>query len=87
MGKIIISFIQEKSNFESLIDPDDKNEIVYTVQNKKEGLRTFDEFINEIYDGLHIIFEPEDILPAKEIYDDLSPRNKSNLLRGKKYYL
>ena len=36
MGKIIISFIQERTGFESLMDPNDKNEIVYTVQSKKE---------------------------------------------------
>ena len=83
MGKIIISFIQERSDFESLLNPEDKSEIVYTVQSRKEGLRTFDEFMNEIYDGLHELFDEEDILPMKETYNELSPRNKSSLLRGK----
>ena len=36
MGKIIISFIQERTDFESLIDPEDKSEIVYTVQSKRK---------------------------------------------------
>ena len=83
MGKIVVSFIQERADFESLIDPEDKSEIVYTVQSRKEGLRTFDEFINEIYDGLHELFDPEDILPSKETYSELSPRGKNSILRGK----
>jgi len=83
MGKIMISFIQERTGFESLIDPDDKNEIVYTVQSKREDFKTFNDFINEIYSGLHELFDEEDIIPSKETYTDLSPRNKSSLLRGK----
>ena len=38
-GKLVISFIQERSGFESVMDPEDKSEIIYTVQSKKEGLR------------------------------------------------
>ena len=83
MGKIVISFIQERTGFESLMDPDDKNEVVYTVQSKKEDFKHFNVFINEIYDGLHEIFDEEDIIPSKETYTDLSPRVKSGLLRGK----
>jgi hypothetical protein len=83
MGKIIISFIQERTGFESLMDPNDKNEVVYTVQSKKEDFKHFNVFINEVYDGLHEIFNEEDIVPSKETYNDLSPRVKSGLLRGK----
>ena len=83
MGKIVISFIQERTGFESLMDPDDKNEVVYTVQSKKEDFKHFNVFINEIYEGLHEIFDEEDIIPSKETYTDLSPRVKSGLLRGK----
>ena len=83
MGKIVISFIQERTGFESLIDPTDKNEVVYTVQSKKEDFKSFNKFIDEIYDGLHEIFDEEDIVPSKETYNDLSPRVKSGLLRGK----
>uniref|UniRef100_A0A6C0FEL7 Helicase C-terminal domain-containing protein n=1 Tax=viral metagenome TaxID=1070528 RepID=A0A6C0FEL7_9ZZZZ len=83
MGKIVISFIQERTGFESLMDPNDKNEVVYTVQSKKEDFEHFNVFINEIYDGLHEIFDEEDIVPSKETYNDLSPRIKSGLLRGK----
>ena len=83
MGKIVISFIQERTGFESLIDPEDKNEVVYTVQNKREDFKTFNDFINEIYSGLHELFDDEDIVPSKETYNDLTPRVKSSLLRGK----
>ena len=31
-GKVVISFIQERTNYESIMDPDDKNNIIYTVQ-------------------------------------------------------
>ena len=81
LGKIVISFIQERSNFESIMDKE--NEIIYTTQSNKEGLRTFDEFINEIYNGLHKIFNEDDIIPSKELFSELSPRNKVGLLRGK----
>ena len=83
MGKIVISFIQERTEFESLMDPNDKNEVVYTVQSKKEDFKSFNEFIKEIYNGLHEIFDSEDIIPSQETYDDLSPRVRSGILRGK----
>ena len=82
-GKLVISFIQERSNFESLMDPNDKNNLVYTVQSKREGLKSFDDFINEIYKGLHELFKDDEITPSKEFFNELSPRNKSGLLKGK----
>ena len=48
-GKLVISFIQERTNYESFKNPDDKDGIVYTIQSKREGIKSFDEFINEIY--------------------------------------
>ena len=83
LGKLIISFIQERTGFESVLDPEDERQIIYTVQSKKEGLRTFDEFIGEIYTGLHKIFNDDDIIPSKETFNELSPRNRVGLLRGK----
>ncbi len=82
-GKLVISFIQERADFESIMDPEDENQVIYTVQNRKEGLRTFDEFISEIYSGLHKLFSDDNIIPAKEFFDELSPRSKVSLLRGK----
>jgi len=82
-GKIVISYIQERSNFLSFKDPNDENGIVYTVQSHKEELKTFDDFMNEIYKGLHELFKDDDITPSKEFYDDLSQREKNKLLKGK----
>jgi superfamily II DNA or RNA helicase len=80
-GKIVISFIQERTNFESVMDPSDN--IVYTVQSKKEGLKTFEDFIAEIYKGLHELFKDEDIIPAKALFDEMSPRGKNAIMKGK----
>ena len=82
-GKLVVSFIQERSNFESLMDPSDENHLVYTVQSKREGLKSFDDFINEIYKGLHELFKDDEITPSKEFFDELSPRGKNALLKGK----
>ena len=82
-GKLIISLIQERSGFESVMDPDDESGIVYTVQSRKEGLRTFDEFINEIYKGLHQLFKDDLILPSKTMMGEISPRNRVQIMRGK----
>ena len=82
-GKLVISYIQERSNFESLMDPTDENNLVYTVQSKREGLKSFDDFINEIYKGLHELFKDDEITPSKELINELSPRGKNSLLKGK----
>jgi hypothetical protein len=82
-GKLIISIIQERTNYESVMNPDDENNIIYTVQNKKEGLRSFDEFMNEIYKGLHLVVKKDEITPSKETYDELSSRSKNAILKCK----
>jgi hypothetical protein len=79
-GKIVISFIQEKSGFESVMDKD--NNIIYTIQSNKEGIQSFDKFMNQIFKGLHNIFSEDDILPTKSTIDDLSLKDKTKLLRG-----
>mgnify|MGYP001472408102 CR=1 FL=1 len=81
-GKLVISYIQERSNFESLMDLNDENNLVYTVQSKREGLKSFDDFINEIYKGLHELFKDDEITPSKEFINELSPRGKNSLLKG-----
>ena len=82
-GKLVISYIQERTNFESMMDPSDENNLVYTVQSKREGLKSFDDFIEEIYKGLHELFKDDEITPSKEFFDELSPRGKNSLLKGK----
>ena len=84
LGKLVISFIQERTNYESFKDPNDENGIVYTVQSKREGIKSFDDFINEIYNSLHQLFKDDDITPNKEEYDNLSQTGKNNILKGKK---
>ena len=84
LGKIVISFIQERTNYESFKDPNNENGIVYTVQSNKEGLKSFDDFIEEIYNSLHELFKDDDITPSKEEYDNLSQTGKNNILKGKK---
>jgi len=84
LGKLVISFIQERTNYESFKDPNDENGIVYTVQSKREGIKTFDDFMNEIYNSLHELFKDDDIIPSKEDYDNLSQTGKNNILKGKK---
>ena len=56
------------------MNPDDKNNIIYTIQSKKEGFRSFDEFMNEIYKGLHQLSKKDEIIPSKQTYDELSSR-------------
>ena len=82
-GKLVISFIQERTGFESLIDPEDENKLVYTVQSKREGLGSFDDFMNQIYKGLLSLFNDDDITPSPKFYNELSQRAKVSLLRGK----
>ena len=53
------------------MDPSDENHLVYTVQSKREGLKSFDDFINEIYKGLHELFKDDEITPSKEFFDEL----------------
>ena len=82
-GQLMISFTQEHGEFENLRDED--QDIVYTIQRNKEGLPSFQEFINTIYDALHDIFDPDTIVPLKDTFENLSKKEKTNLLRGEKF--
>jgi hypothetical protein len=77
LGKVIISYIQERSGFESLMDEESK--VIYTVQNNDTN---FEEFIKEIYRGLHKIFTEDDIIPSQGKYDELSDKEKRIIQRG-----
>ena len=82
-GKLLISFIQERSGFESVMDPEEGNNIIYTVQRNKESLRSFDEFISEIYTSLNELFKDKEINPSQETFNELSSRAKISLMKGK----
>ena len=76
-GKLVISFIKEKSSFQSLRDPD--NNIIYTV---KSNDTSFKDFIDFIYEGLHKIFDKNDILPKKTTVQGLSKHELGKIQLG-----
>ena len=49
----------------------------------KNNDKTFNEFISEIYRGLHKTFSGEDIIPSQDTYDNLSDKEKRSIERGK----
>ena len=73
-GKTVISFIKNKTNFESILDSDN---IVKTV---KYNNHTFEEFIDEIYKGLERFKE---ITPSKKDFDNLSSQEIKDIKLGK----
>ena len=77
-GKLVISYIQESSGFESLLD--EEEDIIYTMKNND---KTFQEFISEIYRGLHKTVGVEDVIPSQDTYDNLSDKDKRSIERGK----
>ena len=80
-GKIIISYIQEREGFESLLD--DELDIVYTL---KTNDKNFNDFINEIYYGLHELFDEESITPTLDQLNSLSDKEKKKIQRGDPKY-
>ena len=59
MGKLIISFIKNKTNYESIFEEN-------TIKTIRFNNHTFEEFFNEIIDGLEKIFDKQKIIPSKE---------------------
>jgi len=81
-GVLLVSFIQESSGFESLMDPDneDKDKMIYTIKSKDS---TFDDFISEIYEVLEKVCKKAPIYPLKSEWDNLSKKAKKEIKRGK----
>jgi len=77
LGKIIISFMQNTSRFESIMNPD--NRVVYTIQYNNHD---FKDFINIIYKGLHQIFNEGDINPSQITFDKLDEKDLINIIKG-----
>tara|TARA_B100001115_G_scaffold74619_1_gene55024 strand:+ start:306 stop:3863 length:3558 start_codon:yes stop_codon:yes gene_type:complete len=71
-GKLVISFIQNKPKFESLVDPE--TGIVYTY---KHGRHTFDQFIEFIYDTLESMFQGTLVPNRTQI-----KKHKNDILKG-----
>ena len=76
-GKTVVSFVQESTGFESLMDP--KDNIVYTI---KTDDHPFQEFIHEIYEGLHKITKPAEVTPSKTTFDKMSAKELKSIRRG-----
>jgi len=72
-GKFLITFIKNKTNFESLRN--EEQDIIYTLKYEEQ---TFKEFINYIYKGLNKLFK-DHIIPSKK---DLLKKEK-DILNGK----
>jgi len=78
-GKLVISFIQEKTNFKSVKDKE-KN-IVYSV---KSNSGNFDEFMDYIYTSLHKIFGTKEIEPPQTQFKDLSSKEIRKIRLGER---
>ena len=71
-GKLLITFIKNKTNYESLLD--DTDDIVYTIKYKEQ---TFDQFIGFIYTRLAKLFDKNIIPKLSDIKKD-----KKKILSG-----
>ena len=69
--------MQNNTRFESIMNPE--NNIVYTIQYQNHDLK---DFINTIYEGLHELFEPENIIPSKKTFTGLSDKNIIDIIKG-----
>jgi hypothetical protein len=73
-GKTLVSFIKNKTNFESIMDEDG---VIKTI---KYNNHTFKEFMDEIYEGLEKF---KTITPTKKQIDDLSEKEIKDIQLGK----
>ena len=73
-GKMVVSFIKNKTNFDSIMVDD----VIKTV---KHNDKTLKEFFDEIFKGLNEVFETNNISPKKEQIDNL--RSFNDLKLGK----
>jgi len=76
-GKLVVSFMEQSTNFDSVLNPD--NNIVYTV---KRNSHDFDDFIDVIYVGLHREFKPDSIVPSESTFKKLSDKERIDIIRG-----
>ena len=63
-GKIVVSFIKMRSNFTNILDKDDGN-----VKTIKHSDYTFDDFIKQIYIGLHKFCDKSLITPSEKEFN------------------
>tara|TARA_B100001123_G_C15329064_1_gene1030606 strand:- start:97 stop:3753 length:3657 start_codon:yes stop_codon:yes gene_type:complete len=77
-GKIIISILKNNTSFQSILDTEDN--IIYSI---KYNNHTFEQFIKEIYNGLHLLFSKESIMPSEKDFNKLSNLEKTQIIKGK----
>jgi hypothetical protein len=86
-GKLVVSFIQEQTGFESLFDPkegDDQEgqeskKVVYTIQT---GSDSFQDFIGAIYKAFSSVVPKAPIQPSKAEFDKLTKKEIKEIYRG-----
>ena len=74
-GKMIVSFIKNKTNFESILDSDN---IIKTIQHNNHTIK---EFLNEISNGLSLKYKT--VLPSKKDIRNLSEDDLNTIKLGK----
>ena len=85
-GKIVVSFIKNKSNFRSILDKETN-----TVKTIKYNNFTLDEFFDEIYKGLHHLFDKDLIIPktvkAKDLTENTKYDREANIIFNRSHAL
>jgi hypothetical protein len=79
-GKIVVSFIKMRSNFTNILDKDDGN-----VKTIKHSDYTFDDFIKQIYIGLHKFCDKSLITPSEKEFNKLSDDKKNSIINGSEH--
>ena len=85
-GKLVVSFIQEQTGFESLFDPKDKDDddarkrVVYTIQT---GDDSFQDFMAAIYSAFSAVLKKTaTVSPSKAEFEKLTEKNVKEIYRG-----
>ena len=76
-GKLIVSFIKIRSNFANILDEDGG------VKTIKYNDFTFEEFMKQIYLGLHKFCDKSLISPTETTFKKLTDRELNDILNGK----
>ena len=76
-GKIVVSFIKIRSNFANILDDDGG------VKTIKYNNYTFEEFMEQIYLGLHKFCDKSLVTPSEKTFKKLPDKELNNILNGK----
>tara|TARA_B100001094_G_scaffold118236_1_gene114000 strand:+ start:1271 stop:5116 length:3846 start_codon:yes stop_codon:yes gene_type:complete len=67
-GKLVVSFIKNKTGFESIMEEEN---VIQTIKNIKYNNHSFQDFFDEIYNGLSELYDKELIMPNQEEINEL----------------